>query len=76
MIKKLLIMNFCIKVARTFILFFTWYRSVLVTFALILEVSWVRGLKATELGFEFRDRSSNPIECQITITDDGLTIVP
>ena len=32
--------------------------------------SWVRCLKVTKVGFKFRDRSSNPIECQIM--DDGL----
>ena len=35
-----------------------------------LQNSRVRGLKVTEVGLEFPDRSSNPVECQIT--DDGL----
>ena len=30
-----------------------------------LNHQWVRGLTITEVGFEFRDRSSNPIVCQI-----------
>ena len=25
--------------------------------------TWIRGLKVTELGFEYRDRSSDPIVC-------------
>ena len=31
---------------------------------------WVRGVMVTDVGFELRDRSSNPSVCQIT--DDGL----
>ena len=36
----------------------------------VQEELWVRGLKFAEVGFEFRDQSSNPSVC--LITDDGL----
>ena len=32
----------------------------------LLFFMWVRGVMVTGVGFEFRDRSSNPILCQIT----------